>query len=89
MPIDSTEIYQEGIRLPPTRIVSKGVLLDDLIEILTLNSRLPLVLEGDLCFGDLKLFAGDFHVAAPTSSHPPGRTVNGCLVHVVMSLDQH
>jgi N-methylhydantoinase B len=48
MPIDSTEIFQEGIRLPPTRIVSKGVLLDDVIEILTLNSRLPLVLEGDL-----------------------------------------
>jgi anti-sigma factor ChrR (cupin superfamily) len=47
-----------------------------------------LVLEGDLCFGDLELLAGDFHVATPTSSHPPGRTVNGCLVHVVMSLDQ-
>jgi hypothetical protein len=25
--------------------------------------------------------AGDFHVATPSSSHPPGRTVNGCLVH--------
>lgn len=48
MPIDSTEIYQEGIRLPPTRVVARGVLLDDVIEILKLNSRLPLVLEGDL-----------------------------------------
>ncbi len=48
-----------------------------------------LVLEGDLSFGDCKLLAGDFHVATPSSSHPPGRTVNGCLVHVVMSLDQH
>jgi anti-sigma factor ChrR (cupin superfamily) len=48
-----------------------------------------LVLEGDLWFGDLKLEAGDFHVATPTSSHPPGRTVNGCLVHVVMGLDRH
>ena len=48
-----------------------------------------LVLEGDLSFGDLDLKAGDFHVATPSSSHPPGRTVNGCLVHVVMSLDQH
>ena len=47
-----------------------------------------LVLEGDLNFGDLKLLAGDFHVATPTSAHPPGRTVNGCLVHVVMGLDQ-
>ena len=48
-----------------------------------------LVLEGDLNFGDLKLGPGDFHVATPASSHPPGRTVNGCLVHVVMSLDRH
>lgn len=47
------------------------------------------VLEGDLCFGDLQLLAGDFHVATPDSSHPPGRTVNGCLVHIAMSLDQH
>lgn len=38
---------------------------------------------------ELNLKAGDFHVATPSSSHPPGRTVNGCLVHVVMSLDQH
>jgi hypothetical protein len=44
---------------------------------------------GDLSFGDLDLKAGDFHVATPSSSHPPGRTVNGCLVHVIMSLDQH
>ena len=48
MPVDSTEIYQEGMRLPPTRIVSGGVPEHDLIEILKLNSRLPLILEGDL-----------------------------------------
>jgi anti-sigma factor ChrR (cupin superfamily) len=48
-----------------------------------------LVIEGDLSFGDLDLRPGDFHVATPSSSHPPGRTVNGCLVHVIMSLDQH
>ena len=46
-----------------------------------------LVIEGDLSFGGLDLKAGDFHAATPSSSHPPGRTVNGCLVHVVMSLD--
>ena len=37
-----------------------------------------LVIEGDLSFGDLDLKPGDFHVAKPSSSHPPGRTVNGC-----------
>src|SRR5205807_5903863 len=48
-----------------------------------------LVPEGYLSFGELHLKAGDFHVATPSSSHPSGRTVNGCLVHVIMSLDQH
>jgi ChrR Cupin-like domain len=48
-----------------------------------------LVIEGDLSFGDLDLKVGDFHVATTSSSHPPGRTVKGCLVHVIMSLDQH
>jgi anti-sigma factor ChrR (cupin superfamily) len=47
-----------------------------------------LVLEGDIAFGELHLKAGDFHVATPSSSHPPGRTVKGCLVHVIMSVDQ-
>jgi len=46
------------------------------------------VLERDLSYGELNLNAGDFHVAAPSSTHPPGRTVNGCLVHLIMSLDR-
>jgi len=29
------------------------------------------------------------HQAALVSSHPPGRTVTGCLVHVSMSLERH
>jgi anti-sigma factor ChrR (cupin superfamily) len=45
-----------------------------------------LVLEGDLWFGDLKLGPGDYHLATAASHHPVGRTVAGCLVHVVTSL---
>ncbi len=41
-----------------------------------------LVLEGELIMGDLKLFAGDFHLAAKGSSHPPATTVSGCLLHI-------
>lgn len=44
------------------------------------------IVEGDLSFGDLKLGAGDYHIAAASSRHPPGRTVGGCVVHVVTSL---
>jgi quercetin dioxygenase-like cupin family protein len=44
------------------------------------------IVEGDLSFGDLKLGAGDYHIAAAATRHPPGHTVGGCLVHVVTSL---
>ena len=44
------------------------------------------VVEGDLAFGDLKLAAGDYHIAAVNTRHPPGRTVGGCVVLVTTSL---
>jgi anti-sigma factor ChrR (cupin superfamily) len=44
------------------------------------------VIEGDLAFGDLKLGAGDYHIAAASTRHPPGRTVGGCVVLVTTSL---
>jgi anti-sigma factor ChrR (cupin superfamily) len=45
-----------------------------------------LILEGDLTMGDLKLSAGDFHLAAKGSSHPPATTVSGCLLHISTAL---
>jgi ChrR Cupin-like domain len=45
-----------------------------------------LVLEGDLVMGDLKLSAGDFHLAAKGSSHPPATTMSGCLLHISTAL---
>ncbi len=41
-----------------------------------------LMIEGDLRFGDLELHAGDYHVALKGMSHPAGRTVQGCLLHI-------
>jgi anti-sigma factor ChrR (cupin superfamily) len=44
------------------------------------------VVEGDLAFGELKLAAGDYHIAARETRHPPGHTVGGCVVLVTTSL---
>jgi len=44
------------------------------------------VVEGDLAFGDLKLGAGDYHIAARETHHPQGRTIGGCVVLVTTSL---
>ena len=45
---DATEIFHEGIRLPPLRIVEKGGVRRDLWQLLLLNSRTPELLDGDL-----------------------------------------
>lgn len=45
---DSTEIYQEGIRLPPVKLYERGEPNDALFRILALNVRLPDAMTGDL-----------------------------------------
>ncbi len=45
---DNTEIYQEGLRLPPVRLFSAGVINQDLMAILCLNVRLPDKVNGDV-----------------------------------------
>lgn len=45
--MSSTSIFQEGYRLGPTRIVRRGRLNRELMDFLTLNSRMPRSIEGD------------------------------------------
>ena len=39
IPIEATTIYQEGIRIPPTKLYKKGVLQSDLLELILHNVR--------------------------------------------------
>jgi N-methylhydantoinase B len=41
IPIEATTIYQEGIRIPPTKLYKKGVLQTDLLELILHNVRTP------------------------------------------------
>ncbi|HDR9173099.1 TPA: hydantoinase B/oxoprolinase family protein [Burkholderia vietnamiensis] len=45
---DSTEIFQEGIRIPPTKLYVRGEANDTLINIIKKNVRLPDLVLGDL-----------------------------------------
>lgn len=45
---DATEIFQEGLRLPAIKLISKGKLIDPVMDIIKVNSRMPDVLEGDV-----------------------------------------
>jgi N-methylhydantoinase B len=47
-PMDSTEIYQEGIRVPPVKVVEGGVERRDVVELLGRNSRFSYPAIGDL-----------------------------------------
>jgi N-methylhydantoinase B len=47
-PMDSTEIYQEGIRVPPLRVVESGEERRDVVDLLGRNSRFSYPAIGDL-----------------------------------------
>jgi len=48
VPTNATEIFQEGIRIPPLKYYSRGEVNSTLIKVLRLNVRLPDSFEGDL-----------------------------------------
>lgn len=45
---DSTEIFQEGLRLPPTRVAIGGEINRDVVDVIEANTRLPKGVIGDL-----------------------------------------
>jgi N-methylhydantoinase B len=45
---DSTEIYQEGLRIPPVKLFDGGEVVDDVLEMILLNVRTPDERRGDL-----------------------------------------
>jgi N-methylhydantoinase B len=47
-PMDATEIYQEGVRIPPTKIYDAGHPRNDVIELITGNSRFRDAALGDM-----------------------------------------
>ena len=47
-PTDSTNIFQEGLRLGPVKVVAAGEVIDDVVDVLTRNGRFPYPARGDL-----------------------------------------
>ncbi|MCL5959928.1 MAG: hydantoinase B/oxoprolinase family protein [Chloroflexi bacterium] len=56
-PGSATEIFQEGIRLPPVKVFSRGQEVKDVWKILLSNVRVPREIQGDMraMFGSLKV----------------------------------
>ena len=45
---DSTEVYQEGLRIPPVRLCVEGEINDDVMDLLAINCRYHSMMRGDL-----------------------------------------
>ena len=48
VPMDATEIFQEGVRLPPTQVVRGGEPVADIVSIIESNVRFPKSAIGDM-----------------------------------------
>ncbi len=48
VPTNATEIFQEGIRIPPLKLASEGLMDKQIMALLRLNVRLPDVFLGDI-----------------------------------------
>jgi N-methylhydantoinase B len=59
MPIDATNIFQEGVRIPPVKIVKKGVYNEELVKLVLHQSRTPA-----WCAADLNALIASCRVAA-------------------------
>lgn len=48
MPGDATEIFEEGLIIPPVKLMKRGKLDNDVLKLLMANSRTPLIRRGDI-----------------------------------------
>lgn len=48
VPTNATEIFQEGIRIPPLKLLDQGAYNETLVAMLRLNVRIPDIFMGDL-----------------------------------------
>jgi N-methylhydantoinase B len=47
-PTDATNIYEEGLRIPPAKLYKKGKLQPEILDTIKWNSRAPEVVAGDI-----------------------------------------
>jgi N-methylhydantoinase B len=74
----ATECFQEGMLIPPVKLFDKGEFRQDVVDILSANSRLPLSLYGDLNGQINALDLGRKRVASLLDEYGSG-TVALCL----------
>ena len=77
----ATESFQEGMLIPPVKLYDGGKFRQDIVDILSANSRLPLSLYGDLNGQINALELGERRMAALLDDYGEA-TVAACLVEL-------
>jgi len=84
MPAGATEIFQEGIRIPPVKLWRAGREDQDLVRLLLANTRTP-----DERIGDLRAQTGANHLAAERLRDLAGRLGEGLLLESMTATKDH
>lgn len=61
---DATEIYQEGLRIPPVRLYKKGEIQQDILDLILLNVR-----DSDNRSGDIRAHVGSSNLGVLRMKH--------------------
>ena len=68
-----TEIYQEGLRIPPIRLVAGGEIVSDVLDLILLNVRVPHERRGDYMAQIAANRLGERRFAELFRKHPPAK----------------
>jgi N-methylhydantoinase B len=75
---NATEIFHEGIQIPPVRVVNAGVTNDDLIKVFLRNSREPENVGGDFASQLAALRVGGRSLERVARRYGPDRLADAC-----------
>lgn len=77
---DSTEIYREGLRIPPLRLQRRGKLDDSFLRLLAANVRIPVKVLGDLRAQLAACHIGERGLLEVVERYGRDQVVAACLV---------
>ncbi|HET6183604.1 MAG TPA: hydantoinase B/oxoprolinase family protein [Acetobacteraceae bacterium] len=84
----ATEIFQEGLRLPPIRLTENGALREDLLAMLALNVRHPRDFRGDLAAQVGAARLGEQRLGAVLTEHG-GAVVSEAIDTMLDAAERH
>ena len=71
---DCVDIYQEGVIVPPVKLIDRGRVAEDLLRLFSRNSRFP-----EMILGDVRALMAATNLAKRRVEEACGRFGNGCL----------